>query len=319
MTGRGWRFVLIAVVAILALGAMFALGRSEFVHRLSFHSAETGGTSGSTSATDPGDESTQPPHRNTRLRNHAVVLPPADTPAADAIAQLKDAADQGSGRAACRVAFELGRCRVLDEALGAASALSGSGNKSAGIIAEYILNSTDADASRCKGVTSELTQAYHYQVIAAQSGDPAMQRWLMQDPALTPSEFIAHLDEWADYKRRVGEYAPLAVHRKQLGDLIFLLGTYAPSLESRNIASVFLKDDAIFLALMDAARDNDMKLSNDLLRSEAVARNSLSGDERLRYEALSSELSGRWRVGSSSEAPVAGVGISGAACSQVAN
>lgn len=317
---RGWKFVLIAVVAIVALGAMFALGRSEFGRKLSFRSTDVGNSSGSTSDAGPSGATIQASQHKARLQGRAVVLPPANIPAAEAIAQLKDAADHGSPRAACRVALELGRCRAAEQALNAAQFLSEDEGKRTQELVKRILDSTDADAARCTGIPSALySQTYRYQTIAAQGGNPAMQRWLMQKPALISTDFISHLDEWADYKRRVGEYAPVAVHRKQFDDLSFLVRTYAPSLKFRGDASVPINDDVTFLALMDAARDNDMELSADLLRSEAVARNSLSGDERLRYEALSSELSGKWETSPSSEAAVAGVGISGSVCEQVAN
>ena len=209
---------------------------------------------------------------------------------------------------------------MAEQSLNAAQILSEDDSNKTRASVKWILDSTDADASRCAGISPELySRIYRYQTIAAQGGNPAMQRWLMQRPALITTDFLSHLDEWADYKRRVGEYAPLAVHRKQLDDLMFLLTTYAPSLKYRPMGSAFLNDDATFLALVDVARQNGEKLNDRLLQSETIARKSLSDDERERYEALSSDLSGKWETDSSPEVPVASVGISGSACERVEN
>ena len=269
MTGaKVWKCALIAVIAVVALGAMFALGRSEFGRKLSFGPVGTGRAPGSAAGSD--GVSMQVTQRKARLQGHAVVLPPVDIPAASVIAQLKDAADRGSPRAACRVAFELSRCHAAEQALNAAQVLSDDGNEKTQATVKWILDSTDADATRCAGIPPALySHTYRYQTIAAQGGDPAMQRWLMQSPALVSTDFISHLDEWADYKRRVDEYAPEAVHRKQLEDLMFLLTTYAPSLKYRGTANVFINDDATFLALMDAAQAEPAAL---------LPRGSLGGD-----------------------------------------
>ena len=315
---KAWKFVLLVVVAIAALCAMFALGRSEFGREFRFWSVGTERVP--TPDSDVDAASMRTPERKARMRGQAVVLPPADIPAANAIAQLKDTADRGSARAACRVAFELNRCYMAEQSLNAAQIFSEDDSNKTRATAKWILDSTDANASRCAGISRELySRIYRYQTIAAQGGNPTMQRWLMQRPALVTTDFLSHLDEWADYKRRVGEYAPLAVQRKQLDDLMFLLTTYAPSLKYRPMGSTFLNDNAVFLALVDAARQNGEKLNDRLLQSETIARKSLSDDERERYEALSSDLSGKWEVGSSGASDGKSFEINSADCEQVGN
>ena len=318
MCSKAWKFVVIVAISIVALGAMFVLGRSELGREFSF--SRLGIERVPAPISDGDIAAMRVPERKVRVRGEATVLPPADIPAADAIAQLKDAADHGSARAACRVAFELSRCRAAEQGLNAAQFLSEAGSKNTQALVKRILDSTDADATRCIGIPPALySQTYRYQTIAAQGGNPAMQRWLMQSPALVTTDFLSHMDEWADYKRRVGEYAPVALQRKQRDSLMFLLATYAPSLKYRPMGSVFLKDDATFLALMDAARQNDMALDDRLLQSEAIARKSLSADERLRYETLSSDLSGIWATDPSSKDALAGVGITSSVCDRVEN
>ena len=314
-----WKFVLILIIAIVALGAMFALGRSEFGRRLSFGPASMEPASGLASGSSSDAASTRP-QRKAWAQDRTVILPSADIPAADAIAQLKDAADHGSARASCRIAFELSRCEVAARSLDAASVLSNYDDKKTQKTVKWILDSTDADAARCTGVSSELiSKTYHYQAIAAQSGDSAMQRWLMQKPALDPADFLSHLDEWGDYERRVKEYAPAAVHRKQLDDLMFLALAYVPQSDMHFMAHVFIKDNATFLAFMDAVHQNNITLPASVTNAEESLRNSLPASERKRYETLSSELSDTWEPSSAYGAASGSVGIMASACEQVAN
>jgi hypothetical protein len=60
-------------------------------------------------------------------------------------------------------------------------------------------------------------------------------------------------------------------------------------------------------------------LNDRLLQSETIARRSLSDEERKRYEALSSELSGNWEPGPISTENSKYFGVDATACEQVAD
>jgi hypothetical protein len=250
-------------------------------------------------------------------RGQQQALPPAMTPVTEVIARLGHRAESGDARAACRIAEDLQNCRQQRDELNLASTVAGpnasfSGSMNREAFVKELIERNEKHASMCQGVDDRLlARAYHYQALAADSGDAAFQRWLAVMPTLDRMDFLPHLDDWRDYQRRADAYFGSLLSQRHLADLPLLLRIYAPVDQQLMLRPPYRRDDpATFLALYQVARQNNLATWPPL---DNVARSMLAtASPQLldQVNARAQDLNSDWSGPASTEDPMAVMGVS---------
>jgi len=206
-------------------------------------------------------------------------LPPDDEPLAEAFSELSRLAKQGNRVASCSLAVELSRCMTAKKALeGAQQVLDSSGDpKINAAIAERFADAGEEYGALCAGVTPEMyAQAYRFQAMAADGGNRAQAQWLVTAPQLDEKDFLNHLDEWADYKRRADIFWQSVLAQQHRDDLTNLLNVYAPVGSAPVPQPYNVSDNVTFLALLEIARQRGQHLPHYMDAAEANARQALT-------------------------------------------
>lgn len=138
----------------------------------------------------------------------ATPLPPAGTPVREVVARLKDAAEAGDVRAACRLGTELTRCHRLrladaddNTSMQLRMVKPGSAEEAAvkaGLEERARLSAPERLA--CEGITTEQADsAFRYLLRAAQGGNVAAMSLFAIAPPL-PQNVLEDLEGWAAYR-----------------------------------------------------------------------------------------------------------------------
>lgn len=121
----------------------------------------------------------------------SIFLPPANTPIADVVLQLKAAAESGNPQAACRLGVELARCWHTDRLLNDPSFKGRSVNDEPAMLP--LLD----DQKLCAGVsTKDKNEAWRYLLQAAQAGNVAAMSKFALNPPLSTENFVSNIEGW---------------------------------------------------------------------------------------------------------------------------
>lgn len=239
-----------------------------------------------------------------RRSEDPVALPPLDTPVPQLVATLAAHAERGSTRAACRLAIELKRCETVERVTELASFVTEVRGAAGQDAARRMLDETETAAAACAGVTqAQRARAFRYQQIAFDGGGAALQRWFVESPALEFTDFVNHLDDWRAYRERALRYRDTALRRRDRRDLEQLVQIHAPPGQSVAPGKIRVRDDALYLALVDAARVNGVDLPSFSTAGADRVRRQLTADEQVRYRQLRATHARRWTGGAAPGKP----------------
>ena len=218
------------------------------------------------------------------------------------MSELRGKALRGSPQAACRVAQELWRCSTVSSDLEMASVLSDV--PAAGVLgakksfSEILLDQSDANSERCRYISKdEVVEAYSFQKISADKGDSRYERWLVLSPMIQRGRFLDEIENWLDYKKRAERYVDTALKRRNFDDLQVLLAIYSP-VDSGGVSPPFrISDNATFLALVKAAKENGLEMPVHVAQSAGILEGQVSREDALVYANRASEIAGKWEKG----------------------
>jgi hypothetical protein len=137
------------------------------------------------------------------------ALPPVDAAVIEILDELKARSARGDARAACRMAYELGRCRMLsearrsmdeglDRAAAAAPASAEEGHRRAELA--NTLSFVDAASAACSGLpASESNDAWRHLLAVADAGNVDAMLQFSLRPPLSEQQFAGDLDGWTAY------------------------------------------------------------------------------------------------------------------------
>lgn len=206
--------------------------------------------------------------------------------------QLRQAADAGDPVAACQLAVELAWCAQRKRLeLGAAIG--------DGMSPDSPISSLAPQARDCRGATeADIEDAYRYQAQAFQAGRPQQDRWFVQQPMLSDDDFRTNTPNAEDFRRRAPAYVARALQRKDVEDLKVLLEVYLPPGYFQSSSPLRIRDDAMFLALADAAQQAG--IAEEYIRATAARVRQAGGPDLLtRSRARAAQVSGPWRSSAS--------------------
>lgn len=213
---------------------------------------------------------------------------------------LRRAADSGDSAAACSLAFELSGCMAMqgmDVSDSAGAGLRDSPEQPLATLAKH--------HQRCSGATeADLADRYRYQTQAFASGGPAAERWYVQSPMLGEEDFLTNSADAVDFRRRAPAYVARALQRRGIEDLKLLLQIYMPPGYGQVTSRLRIRDDAMFLALADAA-DRAGVDDEQAKPLAAYLRPRVGADVLARVTERASRTSGSWggAPGAETEAP----------------
>lgn len=208
---------------------------------------------------------------------------------------LRTAADNGNARAACQLAFALNTCAGMNNAelsltLGGDSATDESRN----------IDQLAATEASCRdAVATDLDARYRYQAMAADRGGAAAERWFLQRPMLSESEFLNNTARAVDFRRRANAYVQRALQRRSADDLPMLLRVYWPDALGASASRYRVRDDAMFLVLAEAAQNAGLA-DKPLMAVAAQLRRAATPQLRAAQAQRQATFGGQW------SAPTAG-------------
>lgn len=185
-------------------------------------------------------------------RRVQVALPPVGAPAAVTVRTLLPVVSQ-SPQAACRVAYELTRCRVADAVLDIAMQDKDSSQPE---IAKLIAD-LDAQTRSCNDIPGDvLDRTAELQRLAFYSGTPEVQRWVLKTYIAIEADGKGASRSRAVDDKLFADYVRFALQRRESDDLASLLNLYGTAAGLPGLRAVIPRNDAMFFALADIADQN---------------------------------------------------------------
>jgi len=190
-------------------------------------------------------------------RRANVVLPPVDAPAAATVRTLLPVISQ-SPQAACRVAYELTRCRVADAVLDLA--MKDEDSKHPAI--SKMVADLDAQTRSCNDISGDvLDRTAELQRLAFYSGTPEVQRWVLKTYIAIEADGIGARRSQAVDDKLFADYVRFALQRRESDDLDSLLNLHGTAAGLPGLKAVIPRNDAMFFALADIADQNGVSPS----------------------------------------------------------